>query len=186
MEEQEFKQIAAYIPYGLRVYYDGLCEDDIKGEFTVSAYHVGSGINLMGDQELEYGDLSKFFYVDFDFPIKPILRHLSSMTKKEAYDLLCLIVGIEDIGFEQSDLDYISLNYEYDMLKIKGEFPFDDYVCGTKYTINISNDGVACFDTGSNGVYISHSAYNYLFSKHFDVFGLIDEGLAIEKNVVGL
>ena len=166
MKELEAKHLAPYLPYGLKVRYN-------NKEYSVYAIEVKG--RLMLETEPMYVVFMNIKYV------KPILRPLSSMTKKEAYDLLCLIVGIEDIGFEQSDLDYISLNYEYDMLKIKGEFPFDDYVCGTKYTINISNDGIACFDTESNGAYIPHSAYDYLLSKHFDVFGLIDEGLAIEK-----
>lgn len=168
MEELEIKHLTPYLPYGLYMKVDDrgvLSMDSMDDECVVSSYN----------------NFTKTNYHISD--IKPILRPLSSMTKKEAYDILCLIVGIEDIGFEQSDLDYISLNYEYDMLKIKGEFPFDDYVCGTEYTINISNDGIACFDTGSNGMYITHSAYDYLFSKHFDIFGLIDEGLAIEKNI---
>ena len=169
MEELELKHLAPYLPYGLMVL-------NIQADKLVRLSSISS-LGFLNEKDYQFGVVP--FGVD---AIKPILRHLSSMTKKEAYDILCLIVGIEDIGFEQSDLDYISLNYEYDMLKIKGEFPFDDYVCGTEYTINISNDGIACFDTGSNGIYISHSAYNYLFSKHFDVFGLIDEGLAIEKN----
>ena len=163
MNELELKHLAPYLPYGLSF---SVNLNDVRDNFP---------------NELRTLKLAE---ISIDLALKkgkPILRPLYSMTKKEAYDLLCLIVGIEDIGFEQSDLDYISLNYKYDMLEIEGEFPFDDYVCGTEYTINISNDGIACFDTGSNGVYISHSAYNYLFSKHFDIFGLIDEGFAIDK-----
>ena len=165
MEKLELKHIAPYLPYGL--------------SFSVNLKDVRDNF----PDELRTLKLAET-NIDLALKIgKPILRHLSSMTKKEAYDLLCLIVGIEDIGFEQSDLDYISLNYGYDVLEIEGEFPFDDYVCGTRYTINISNDGIACFNTESNGAYISHSAYDYLLSKHFDIFGLIDEGFAIDKNI---
>ena len=168
----ELKHIAPYLPYGVkwkRNNYDAIYE--------VTGIDV-----LMPSILLEFKSSSDIEYAEDEVKNgKPILRHLSSMTKKEAYDLLCLIIGIEDIGFKQSDLDYISLNYGYDVLEIEGKFPFDDYVCGTRYTINISNDGIACFDTESNGAYISHSAYGYLLSKHFDIFGLIDEGVAIDK-----
>lgn len=177
MEELELKHITPYLPYSVEVV-EVVHNKVISDSFVIDMINFDGG-NVGGeDAVLDSFESERAFSL---YQIKPILRSLSSMTKEEAYDLLCLIVGIEDIGFEQSDLDYISLNYKYDMLEIKGEFPFDDYVCGTEYTINISNDGIACFDTESNGMYIPHSAYDYLLSKHFDIFGLIDEGLAIEK-----
>ena len=173
MEEQEFKQIAAYIPYGLRVYYDGLCEDDIKGEFTVSAYHVGSGISLMGDQELEDGDLSKSFYVDFDFTIKPILRPLSSITLEEAYELGVILTSAADM--ENVEVEVGSVN-----------------VFGEHYTVVIYQDktdeklyfGVQFSSVGIAGAEpMLHEVYTWIFKNHFDIFGLIDKGLAIEKNI---
>ena len=176
MNELEFKQIAPYIPYGLRVYYDGLCEDDIKGEFTVSAYHVGSGISLMDDQELEDGDLSKSFYVDFDFTIKPILRPLSSITLEEAYELGVILTSeadMEDIEVGVGGVDVFGKYYTVIRYQDKVD---EEY----SFMIQFSPIGIVGIDL------IPYEAYEWLFKNHFDVFGLIEKGLAIEKNVVGL
>lgn len=148
----ELKHLAPYMPYGLRVHYSGLSDDDISGEFTVIAYHAGNGVSLIDDDALEEGDLSKSFYVDYDFPIKPILRPLSSMLWSEA--------------------TYIN------NLLDTGVFLFvDDAGCAqigvTKY---VQSEGDATVSL-SNIL----AASEYLFKKHFDVFGLINKGLAVEK-----
>jgi len=103
---------------------------------------------------------------------KPILRPLSSMTKEEAYELGVIITSeadMEDMEVGVGGINifgeyYTSISYQD---KVDKEFSF---------VVQFSSIGIA----GLNP--ITYEVYEWLFSKHFDIFGLIDEGLAIEKN----
>lgn len=150
----ELKHLAPYMPYGLRVHYSGLTDDDVSGEFNVIAYHAGSGVSLIDDSALKEGGLSKSFYVDYDFPIKPILRPISSITDIDVYNINNLIYDDVEV--------YFSLK---DGLLVRA----------------YGNDGWC--RTPSLGIDGINKINEYLFKKHFDVFGLINKGLAIEKQI---
>lgn len=147
----ELKHLAPYLPYGLRVHYSGLSDDDVSGEFTVIAYHVGNGISLIDDSALEEGDLSESFYLDYDFPIKPILRPLSSMIEKESDEL-------EDI---------IGCNF-YIYASGNG-IEIEDIIIDPW-----GGQSVLRMET-------LNRIYEWLFAHHFDVFNLIENNLAIAK-----
>ena len=83
--------------------------------------------------------------------VKPTLRPLSSMTEKELEEL-------EDI---------IGCNFYI-------------YVSGGKIEIE-ENTTDPYNGKSSLKMETLHRVYEWLFSHHFDVFGLIDRGLAIEK-----
>ena len=116
---------------------------------------------------VEIGDLNKvFIYRDATHPIryginyndaehewmfKPILRPLSSITEKELEEL----EGIIGCDF------YI-------------------YVSGNEIEIE-ENTTDPYNGKSSLRMETLHRVYEWLFSHHFDVFGLIDRGLAIEK-----
>lgn len=148
----ELKHLVPYLPYELRVHYSGLSDDDVSGEFTVIAYHVGNGISLIDDSALEEGDLSESFYVDYDFPIKPILRPLSSMTVEEVEELNELIEDSVKVVVSSGNWVYI---------ESASSDPWDGSPTLSLDSINIINE--------------------YLFKNHFDVFNLINNNLAIEK-----
>lgn len=123
--------------------------------------------------------------------IKLFLRQLSSMTEEEIYDLINSMCpdDIEDIPEKDE--------YDFEMFYNDGGNMVDsDVAVGSDYScrcyegqISITHDGtIHCFDEkGEKEIMVNvPRAYHYLLSKHFDLFGLIDAGLAIDitKQVV--
>lgn len=101
------------------------------------------------------------FFFNYD-EIKPILRPLSSMTEEEQIFVCHLSMPAGWIGvklFEATD---------------------DDWAM----RIRMPNDST----DGSRSLYVSKKKFTpeltrYLLSKHFDLFGLIESGLAIDKGI---
>lgn len=125
-------------------------------------------------------------YFDFIKPI-PILRPLSDMTDNEIDELASVLLGKETHCFHKwrsEDGDCIIADWkkekpfdkEFDTLTmgmlISGDFSI-------KHKWDYSNKkGTA---TTNEPLWNSHLITKYLLSKHFDLFGLIDAGLAIDK-----
>ena len=178
----ELKHLAPYLPYGLRVHYSGLSDDDVSGEFTVIAYHAGNGVSLIDDGALEEGDLSESFYVDYDFPIKPILRPLSDITEAEARSFLKLAHGgytnFTEINIDTINKDDLYLSSELSdgtIVCLRANHTLDG-LCISTYSI-ATNDNTTTYPTP---LFI----YNLFFKHHFDVFNLIDKNLAIDKTEI--
>lgn len=149
----ELKHIVPYLPYGLKVYYSGMCDNDVDGVFTVmSSYYNDNGIGLISDK-LDEIDLSESFFVYLDSTVKPILRPISSMTLEEINELQSVVKNKEV---------YIAVS--------KSDIWFEENVMDP-------NDGH--MELCSIDLY---NAYEWLFSNHFDVFGLINKDLAINKD----
>ncbi len=120
--------------------------------------------------------------------IKPILRPLSDMTDNEIDELASVLLGKETHCFHKwrsEDGDCIIADWkkekpfdkEFDTLTmgmlISGDFSI-------KHKWDYSNKkGTA---TTNEPLWNSHLITKYLLSKHFDLFGLIDAGLAIDKS----
>lgn len=94
--------------------------------------------------------------------IKPILRKLSSMTEEEIKFLFnceqMVAEGVTDISVSVS-IPLIEIKW-----KNKGEAEFCYYHQGLNQ--------------------LSPRQFHYLLSKHFDLFDLIDDGLAIDKETL--
>jgi hypothetical protein len=92
--------------------------------------------------------------------VKPILRKLSSMTEEEARDMIKFIRGVAQIDqLIISNICDIHIEWHfYDVRHIARWIKFDE---------------------------LNPSQFQYLLSKGFDLFGLIEEGLAIDKNKGG-
>ena len=131
----ELKHIIPYLPYELKVDYNG------KMWYTdcVTLYN---DIILIDESKVTPASICD---------VKPILRPLSSMTEKELEEL-------EDI---------IDCNFYI-------------YVSGGEIEIE-ENTTDPYNGKSSLKMETLHRVYEWLFSHHFDVFNLIDRGLAVIK-----
>lgn len=161
----ELKHITPYLPYELR-----LAHTESGVVHTMLRVDVFGGVNALNLR-----------IVGEDAVFKPILRPLTSITKEEAYDLISIavfnqIVDIDDIknlvlGIENSD---VIIRCVY-----KGSIYNE-----TKFSLYINYDEILFTSSKKEeegALMTNMSMYQYLFSKHFDVFGLINKGLAIDK-----
>lgn len=155
-EKLELKHLAPYLPYDVG-YIVNSSKHQIQYKLTAKTlYH---SIKVVG------------FY-----DIKPILRPLSDLVKE-----------IEHNGEKFIPLG--KLHYKYCLTasgerttKASYEYHIDRNCYATYYGLN----------GGSFGIYIntleidrtSYRILNWLFKWHFDVFGLIDKGLAIDINTL--
>lgn len=136
MEKLELKDLAPYLPYGLKI-------RSSEGMTEILGYEwVNGKIIYQLDTDDDSGDFA------FDDPIKPILRPLSDLTKE-----------IEIDGEKLVPMKWFSES-EY-------------YKRGLNQSI-------------SNWQHLKNHyfTYNLLFKWHFDVFGLIEKGLAIDINTL--
>ena len=149
----ELKHLAPYLPYGL--------------SFSVNLKDVRDNF----PDELRTLKLAEIS-IDLALKIgKPILRHLSSMTKEEAYEFGVILMGEADIEDKEVGIGKMVL-----MGSIYPTIMYQDKV-DEDYSVMIqfSPIGISGMDL------IPYEAYEWLFKHHFDVFRLIDKGLAIEK-----
>lgn len=130
--------------------------------------------------------------------VKPILRPLSDMTEEEAIELQCITtpyrcndwdkdpskydvtfhtdhkLGKDHPNYKQvfsitvvdlrRDFDYMNINLNGDIIRYNHETDKDPVI--------------------NERVHNHHETTRYLLSKHFDLFGLIDTGLAIDKTTL--
>ena len=151
----ELKHITPYLPYDLQV----KCYDNV---WSVEAFRKGVSLFLMDDSALTSADLSD---------VKPILRPLSSITKEEAYEFGVLLMGEADMEDKEvgiGEMRLMGATYPTIVYKDKED---EEY----SITIQFSSVGISGIDL------VPYEAYEWLFNHHFDVFNLIDKGLAIAK-----
>ena len=154
----ELKHIAPYLPYGLQV----KCYDNI---WNIDGYRVGSikPLVVVNQHTLTSSHVRE---------VKPLLRPLSSMTKEEAYELGVLLMGeaeMEDKEVGIGEMRLMGVAYPTIVYKDKEDEEYSVTI------IHFSSIGISGMDL------IPYEAYEWLFNHHFDVFRLIDKGLAIAK-----
>ncbi len=137
MEKLELKHLSPYLPFKLRMMYgERNCMLNIGAGSSKNWIGINAAISRQWNEE---------------FPIKPILRPLSDLTKE-----------IETQGkFSTSYLDKLKTN--------------EDSGCYIDYTAITELDCVKEY---------SYETLVKLFEWHFDVFGLIEKGLAIDINTL--
>ena len=168
MEELELKHLAPYLPYGVEVV-EVIRNEIISDPFVIDMINFDGG-NVGGeDAVLDSFESERAFSL---YQIKPILRPLSSITIEEAYELGVIITSEADMEDMEVGVGGINIFGEYYTTisyqdKVDKEFSF---------VVQFSSIGIA----GLNP--ITYEVYTWLFKNHFDVFGLIDEGFAIDKD----
>jgi len=189
----ELKHLAPYLPYGLKAVCEGL-----SGEKTFHIYTIehdtitSSGVGL--NTALKNG---------FTFSVKPILRPLSDLTKEiehngEKFIPLLELRSIEQGNWDDGEFflnhtqitDYGVRNAEYE-----GPVYWVEWQDGLSQTQSFSFKSnnfhrVWIRDRkklgGVEGGIVENQLqlFQKLFEWHFDVFGLIDAGLAIDINTL--
>lgn len=169
----ELKHLAPYLPYNLQVEY--------KGEVTtIDALDSSGGVFVGKNRMVSFIDLKN---------VKPILRPLTSATKEEAVSVFKSIFehDMDKRGmFDINNLEVISYKSE------KGVNKLITYIkrglMSAYYKTYLYSNGVIrvseCLDLDIYPpISISLSSLSFLFERHFDVFNLINRGLAIEKEI---
>ncbi len=157
MEKLELKHLAPYLPYGLKW---------MKGNNKYNTAHLSTKrIGIISQKG--FGDIEKHSFEYLPKNLKPILRPLSDLTKEIEVN------GEKFVPIEC--LDYGCVEYDY-IFKSS-----NDYV-----NISILNEQLEQIDIiqSDNIALTSHGTVNKLISWHFDVFGLIKSGLAIDINTL--
>ena len=150
----ELKHIVPYLPYELR-----LSHIESGSVHTMLRVDVFGGVNALNLK-----------IIGEDAILKPLLRPISSITEEEALELLelCTETKCQDIRIAK----------DYPAILISGST--DEY----KVVVFINHNRTHAKiyqDVHHYDVSLEYSAYEWLFSKHFDVFGLINKGLAADK-----
>lgn len=128
--------------------------------------------------------------------LKPILRPLSDMTAEEAeeFALLCMNSKCPPEGYETIESDEIQIEFIKDdggnMLDADVEL-YIGVACrcfdGSVLIMKDGRIGICEEDEPSENMIPVHDAYGtvtYLLSKYFDLFGWIEQGLAIDKTKI--
>ena len=155
MKKLELKHITPYLPYELKVNYNG------KVWYTdcVTLYN---DIILIDESKVTPASICD---------VKPILRPLFSMTKEEAYEFGILLMGEADMEDKETGIGEMTLmGVAYPTIVYKDKED-EEY----SVTIQFSSIGISGIDL------IPYEAYEWLFKNNFDVFGLINRDLAVIK-----
>ena len=176
----ELKHLASYLPYKLKVasgdWYDEDCKLDRIGTMVMN-YDNYTPNNISINQLCGNIDGKFTIYGVIKRKAKPILRPLSDLTKD--IDGVVHLVELAKIehpcsiyhSFTGSSVEVAgnennSLNFRFDFdneFFINSEFDCDDIYYPVMYQLEL---------------------YEYLFKNHFDVYGLIEKGLAIDVNMI--
>lgn len=114
--------------------------------------------------------------------VKPFLRPLSSMTEEEAAQVGEIVFGKHDSvkwrsraeRNEKGDIKYYTVYRKYYELFLTIDVPTGEVEC---YRENKESPGLDDKEIYNN----QHKVTAYLLSESFDLFGLIESGLAINK-----
>ena len=161
----ELKHIAPYLPYELPL-------RNMKSGFVHTMFRVDM-FGGVGTLNLKI--------IGEDAILKPLLRPIVSITKEEAYDLISIAVFNQIVDID--DIKNLVLDIENSDVIIRCVYKGSIYN-GTKFSLYINYDEILFTSSkkGEEGALMTNmSMYQYLFSKHFDVFGLINKGLAADK-----
>lgn len=176
MEKLELKHISPYLPYGLKVQYEGIINgselSDFDKAFNESLEKESKLLLDRPDEKIdfkigkirriEFWDRWANIWVGNKRPkrvllneIKPILRPLSDLCKEIDGEIPA------DILFPKEYYSLVDFYEEYNR-----ENQIQSFI----------KDGLNWCET--------YSFWEYLLSKHFDVFSLIDKGLAVDINSI--
>lgn len=159
MEKLQIKHIAPYLPYGLKCQLNRLGVFNLDEEYPIPHNDICEITNLVkvgNDWEVEISGSGdcSFGMIGLD-EIEIFLRPLSDLYKEIDGEVPA------DILFPKEFYSLIDFYEEH----------------------NRENQIQSFIKDGSNWCE-PYSFWEYLFSKYFDVFGLIDKGLAIDKNTI--
>lgn len=170
-EKLELKDLAPYLPYGLKwkysptVYgYEYITESiNIDGEVLFKEWEI------LKDDKIHIG-YEGFNLSDEKQQFKPILRPLSDLTKKITIDGKTFVPSqfLNDLILLESDW-YTEVNGYFSIIGITVETQ------NGEQKQPVFMNGEICDEC-------HYGIYKFLIEWHFDVFGLIDSNLAVDIN----
>lgn len=164
----ELKHICGYLPYGLKWKFEGedLIHDVVGLDITRYGIKLLSPTYDNGCCEIHNG--------------RPILLPISDLYKE--VDGVVHIVELARIASEKCKVEF-----EPDISTIKYNKYHSVVVRCKKWGSEFwyAEDGYFYFEYNGNTMDLYQlDLFNYLFEHHFDVYGLIDQGLAIDINTI--
>jgi len=153
MKQLTINELAPYLPYGLKIQFTQL-DDGISGIGELYRIETGKTDKQLFEinPTIIVSDYELYLLED---EIKPILRPLSDLTEEIEHN------GERFVPYKVLGWEYLHDNTEF------GQVVYCEYGESPKTAINVID-------------YIGD--YHTLLSWHFDVFGLLDKGLAIDIN----
>ena len=177
MEHLELKHIAPYFTYGLKVV-EVSGDKVLSDEFRIDVANFDCG-NIGGnDAPLDSFELGRSFRL---YQIRPILRPLT--------DLCTQLPNGKIPAVEMAKLDLIYKKHLDRTLLVDDKWePIFEYRIIEKSFGKVlkvtSADTWIIYLSFTKISNISHFLFEYLLKNHFDVFGLIEKGLAIDINTL--
>ena len=165
----ELKHLAPYLPYELQMAY--IVKDEVVEVGSLNKVYI----NKLENHPIRYG--INYNDAEHEWMFKPLLRPLSSITKEEASKLLSKVQGVsineDTLRVFNNNNNTIIIQYEYpnDYLWCLS-LSYTKALIATPYTIYGSHKRIT-----PTPMFI----YDWFIKNHFDVFGLIEKGLAIDK-----
>lgn len=104
--------------------------------------------------------------------IKPILHPLSSMTEEELREVL--IMHFDETSRDIASQSIVSVKKKFEVKMVS------KYGTGIPYIV-YNEDNIPHSDGVFSLSELNPDQFRYLLSKHFDLFGLIESGLAIKQ-----
>lgn len=160
----ELKHISPYFPYGLKV------KDNVSN--TCSITKLCTDVNQYIEIEDEFG-YNRLYNFDY---IKPILIPVFFMEQEKAEELMRIVVYDDVI-----DCVDIEANALENKIEITSSMPYGEYkVIVDSYNSNIEAH-YEYYGGQIESLPVTYQAFQFIFKNHFDIFGLIEAGLAVRK-----
>ena len=166
----ELKHLAPYLPYGLMASasnYDlninGFIGEICSWECSNSEFRIWN-VDELHSELVSIGS------------IKPILRPLTSMKWEEARELMSIVIDDDVISCIDIEASALENKVEIISCTLYGEYKIviDNYDSDIKAYYEYYNGQIDSY-------LVTYQAFQCLFKNHFDIFGLIEAGLAVEK-----
>ena len=170
----ELKHLAPYLPYDLKVKYT----NKYNHSQIITLVGVMNHITKGKDIQVELCNKNLIHFFSKIEGVKPILRPLSDLTKEievngERFVPLVEIIKYLNFKFLRYEIKDNSLDVVFDnKLQTKERFWFSNFKGTSFYCSNMNK-------LMYKDIY---GAINKLLEWHFDIFGLIEKGLAIDIN----
>lgn len=175
----ELKHLAPYLPYRLKVYHEDNSAERMEYELRADI------VRKYGQKPLPFERIAELQILNTDQVVsrrkfKPILHPFSDLTKEIEHrgERFVPLVELAKIAFQKADkhnsvYGYIDIGHDYSFHLDRKEMSFD---CRKGY------DG----NNWDSNYYVPNQLqlFQKLFEWHFDLFELIEQGLAIDINTL--
>lgn len=167
MKKLKLEHLAPYLPYELKLFYTHTKK---IGQIS-NIYSIGEGFD---NEDIKISiDFSEGEHI---WMYKPILRPLSDITKEIIHNEERFVPGLKLVDPEKT---------EWSRMICEFYNPFARIPTHSKY-IRVMHDklGEIISINPSNISHLPYHTFKNLLEWHFDVFGLIEKGLAIDINTL--